>query len=294
MSSSNTPQGHQIETPRLPPELECIIFELAATLKGTSFTLLLVAKRVYEWIYPTLFTVLQLDSSPVARRIKELLEPTRNTNSDFPAHAVRRIAIPSTALFEQVIRACHNLTHIALYNDANIGVYTMHAIVALPRLQYLATVSTIWSRLLAVPLPASGPAFPSLTHLDLLHFRSSRSSWLYIPWTIALPALTHLALLTENLSSSDPEWAALLPCPTLRALILLPALSSDTTFLDRVAPHVSDPRLVLFRSAPGSWLDTIIPSEDGLPTMWERADEFLQAKREGRVAKDCFVVPEET
>ncbi|TFK74248.1 hypothetical protein BDN72DRAFT_833579 [Pluteus cervinus] len=98
-------------SPRLPPELEREIFELAARIdRAVCRSLLVVSKRVYLWIEPLLYETIIQDK----RSGKEATFPLPEGKSRY----VRNLLLGGTVDWsstDEILRDCPNITNLAVW-----------------------------------------------------------------------------------------------------------------------------------------------------------------------------------
>ncbi|KAJ7164272.1 hypothetical protein C8R46DRAFT_1099161 [Mycena filopes] len=185
----------------IPPELECLIFELAASSRPVWIpSLMLVARRVKHWVEPILYRVVFVGSSGTC--IGEgfsvfakdrLLTTIANKSPSFLSHAIRNLNLDHAVEppeLAAILDACTGLRNLV------VNVSPGSALLALTRLEHLCRLEIVAEVLLQ--LDATKPVFPSLTHLELSASHNGERPDLHVAETYAalhlLPHLTHLAL----------------------------------------------------------------------------------------------------
>ncbi|KAF7291379.1 hypothetical protein MIND_01282400 [Mycena indigotica] len=290
-----------------PPELECVIFKLAAAQdRGSIPRLMLVAWRVKEWIEPLLYQPLVFDS-----------QTTRDNNLGpaFPFERLPQLS-PNAA-------AGVKSSMISIFPAASV----LAILEKLPSLEnvFLSVAEKLYTD--AEPLPAaftrlrfrhlycalgdilSLPAldslayncFAGLTHLELFSeppswraatapWPATRNSWALIA---ALPRLTHFAL--NNVYPGSLVAFLLSACARLTCLVILSVAARAGRYTPAVA---HDPRFVVMRPGfVGGYLRDWVSGAQGAPDYWARADAFIAGRRArqgtGGEADDTFIYPDE-
>ncbi|KAJ7067595.1 hypothetical protein C8F01DRAFT_1228198 [Mycena amicta] len=272
------------QEPRLPPELEREIFELAADSSPLSVvrSLVLVARRVREWTEPFLFKSLTMDN---AATVKQAFFPIDGSKPPaFFARAVREIIIDTESpVALSAFRLCTGATHVAVSSSLAKS-EVMSILTHMPLRRLAANLSS------HLPLEAFIVELPfcqNLTHLDLYDGIDGQKQ--YQHFLAALPALTHLSL------ADLPHWsvveALLADCNGLQILAVLGRLTSSV----RVAANRTAAALVPIRDVRfvmGTytewWEGALLPGSLGGAVYWERAERFVQAKRNKEISDDCF------
>ncbi|TFK63191.1 hypothetical protein BDN72DRAFT_964072, partial [Pluteus cervinus] len=182
-----------MQDPRLPPELERKIFLIALEIHGSKDVrnLLLIAKRVNDWLFPRVFEVVILDS--------ERKFPIPFTFEKFERYGphIRSLLLTSvgigiqaqTDLATEYISCCPNVTNLSIRARFFDDDHLRDAISSLP----LTRLSIHISSILQGTSPQLFQLFANLTHLHLF------SSFLTPddqPQSLRLffPSLTHIAL----------------------------------------------------------------------------------------------------
>ncbi|KAF7325507.1 Zn(2)-C6 fungal-type domain-containing protein [Mycena kentingensis (nom. inval.)] len=237
--------------PRLPPELERLILEFAAlSFPKHAVALLTVAKRFHVWLLPRLWRTLR-------QRYRDALPPSwLSKSSEFLAANVR---------------------HLSMDSDRPGLVIPNKILPSLQPHRLAIPLGDVYGSLdhpTLVPL-ASQPTFSRLTHFDVFDSDDARM----VPFLAALPALTHLAV-NEGETSDIP--AILQDCKRLQVLIQLVGDFDDAERLQAHMPVRDDPRLCVCVYV--DWDEAVLEGW----TFWDDADEFVAAKRAGRISADKF------
>ena len=261
-SASNVSLAHV--DPYLPPELERLIFELAArdmSPKGST-TLLLVAKRVHNWwVCILLRHYFQTDMNELEiRRIRPLIFRVFNqmAKPPFPdlknsprllettGHLAERLLVgynPTQHYLETLLSFCPNLVDLATW------VFRIKSIFPILDKLPLRRLSANFDDLTYEDFLAR-PFFVNLTHLEIFTFIGKT-------WDKKFEALVHLPNLT-HLSIGFPVDDDVIPqllryCRLLRILIIAPP--SPSQYLERrgtkkLLAEINDHRLVLLQIPP--------------------------------------------
>ncbi|KAJ7451183.1 hypothetical protein FB451DRAFT_1526368 [Mycena latifolia] len=246
--------------PRLPADLERMIFEAAAhDDPATALRLILVTQRARAWIEPLLYHTLLLCQS--SWRLPLLLRTLPRA-----AHWVRALHIapyiaPNAPCIARALSLC---PHVEALEDRSYG-RTPLALLVRMRLRRLCigldTVdglhlySDLDSAKFPLDLAFSVAAFARLTHLHLL---DAPSRWGALPPFLArLPSLTYLALnnyKTHIRSANAPALRAILDaCPRLRVLaVFVPLYWRPEDENESVRAVVGDARFVILPEGLGA------------------------------------------
>ncbi|KAF7367991.1 hypothetical protein MSAN_00864800 [Mycena sanguinolenta] len=269
--------------PRLPPELEREIFEIAAWARPTWIpVLMLVARRVKYWVEPFLYRVVFLkDVKTDERRNLDLPTFTPDT-LEHRSHNflhVKNLFIDGysvgTTTLKSWLLACIGVTNLFAHFRCTPEILT--SISTFTDITYL----TIDVRALCdttVPFPL----FRTVTHLELLDFSTQREEVERTCLNISLiPCLTHIALnmyLDTRLSHAALRGIAQLQCivflSTEQASLVDSPLLDDSRFvwIEEGVPYYAD------------WLNGVVFGED----YWSFADAFLAARRAGTIDRSRY------
>ncbi|KAJ7615570.1 hypothetical protein FB45DRAFT_935992 [Roridomyces roridus] len=306
----------------LPPELERLIFETTALrYPGRIPTLLLLAKRVHEWIEPLLYQVIPIividERSETYRRMSgsRMLERLRAGDRplQFFSSAVRDVEILNLELFlggsenvwadddlKRVLSACTNMRSLLVIGD-------LHSKPILSSLADCRPTRVFLISGLEEPIPDfKRPLFRNVTHLVIgelsrvLRSPSDRppeegyelereSQWSNI---LKLPALTHLAVIHPLVPSAGQRILA--GAPNLRAFVIvlpdnthLPSPEQIRALQEIQAFPWDDDRVVVLPAA-----NDLTQGREGFSTkawtpqvdeLWAQVDEFIDDKRRGKI-----------
>ncbi|TFK73862.1 hypothetical protein BDN72DRAFT_834197 [Pluteus cervinus] len=245
------------EGPRLPPELEHQIFELAyaqSRVDQVSNNLFLVAKRVHEWLIPLRFEVVMIHASGQWPLILERY-----------GHHVHHFHASSSSA-KRLLSFCPNVTNLAIWTT--VTSQDIHNIRSLP-----ITYLSINIRELFQTDTDLHSFCSNITHLDV----SSRSSWATEDVLSHFPVLTHIALF-EDIDERDIQ-ACLVHGKALEVLVLI-SPGVDENGLVEEAQDRDDKRIVQIefgRSYKDDWKEGAYGGMD----MWVFSDEVIAKRRRG-------------
>ncbi|KAJ6474908.1 hypothetical protein C8R45DRAFT_1160139 [Mycena sanguinolenta] len=287
------PDQSPLDGPRLPPELECKIFELAALTRPKRIpTLMLVTKRVKYWVEPLLYRVVFVEG-----RVRLLVVRGALRHLDLPAFVssaiqqrshtcflhVRHLFIHRTvdnALVKNWLSACTGITN--LFAQFHGTPEVLLSLSGFANLRYLTinerAFLTVHNGAYSVATVPS-PFFPALTHLELLG--SNTGTLEPVCRSISLiPQLTHLAL--NSLVASRVSHAVLCANTQLRCIVFLfPDGSLDGS------PLVDDDRFVCIDETAVPYVDWLRGAVFG-EHYWSLADTFLAARRAGKIDRSRY------
>ncbi|KAJ7151587.1 hypothetical protein C8R46DRAFT_1304045 [Mycena filopes] len=230
--------------PRLPLDLERLIFELAADRDlQTMFRLVLVAQKCRAWIEPLLYR------SVVVCQSSWSLQSLIRTLEGRPAHYARWIKaiqidpyiLPNDPAVTCILSMCTGVVNLADFSHGRTPFSTLARL----RLQKLCISLDIVD-----DLPDGNyfrhAAFAHLTHLHVL---DPPQRWPHIPFA-ALPALTHLALQNYKIDvrpSNIPVLQTILTqCKSLETLVVfIPPCPKGYQNTEHTKLLVGDPRLAI-------------------------------------------------
>ncbi|KAF8155328.1 hypothetical protein K438DRAFT_1862614 [Mycena galopus ATCC 62051] len=267
--------------PAFPPELEREVFEICAVSRPVTIPkLMLVARRVKEWVEPLLYRTISLGPRPppgFPEFLMEIIMPAiRRKPSRFFEAAVRHLMIRHYQDRDEVgeiLDVCTGVQHLSLaYADdswpdriVSFPLERLQLDSCEPLVRVLAPEHTLCRR---------------LTHLEMTGFIHDAHA--VCDALIALPHLSHLAFSDSQLVHSCPQ--LLESCKHLRALVCR-AFSGSAEH--RIQTH----RAVLERDVrfvQSSWeflhvnedVDWYIGTQGGVDT-WAKIEHFI-AKRRSR------------
>ncbi|KAF7341679.1 hypothetical protein MSAN_02066200 [Mycena sanguinolenta] len=280
--------------PRLPPELERVIFETAASEWPPMIpTTMLVAWRVKHWIEPLLYRLVHVSSALTQRRIfpvvpvDVLLKAIENQQSSL-LEAVEYLflqdipASHSSMILGTIFSACPRITHLFSMVPLRSNLYTLSSIDCLRHLAFDALAP-----LSAEHFDFTHPLFRNVTHLQLLqrgYGGTSRYSSLS-----AIPNLTHIAFNSATLAVRLRTLLETLP--RLQCIVVLSAIQTwdRARDLHRLEPQAaSDERFVHIEQNDfhADWYNSAM----GGSNFWDLAEEFLAVRRAGKVPRSMYSI----
>ncbi|KAJ6564001.1 hypothetical protein B0H19DRAFT_1374572 [Mycena capillaripes] len=269
--------------PRLPPDLERVIFEIAARARPSTIPkLMLIAWRVKDWLEPLMYRVIYLCTPLSERQMhchslgfpvfteESLLHIMEIKPAHFLRHAVTHaflnVSIPPPVV-ERFLLTCTNIANLfARFILPQYGP-TLNDPQAL---RYLTIDVSAISEGGADDEPHS--LFLNVTHLELLGFGHVDSAALCARLG-NMPNLTHIAF---NMDLDDTT--ALQANARLQCIIYLMA---ETAMGDGAA-LLRDSRFLCIEQKRDYRLDWLRGAHAG-EDYWALADEFLAARRAGKV-----------
>ncbi|KAJ7486870.1 hypothetical protein FB451DRAFT_1535021 [Mycena latifolia] len=274
--------------PRLPDDLERMIFELVAWEDPKTVPALVrVAKRTLFWFEPLLYRVLVLRDDPTAiARIHDLLaQKSDSLWRSSPHHLFLGLAIPAPAATDALLRKCTAIYDLLLYCGPAPSQNFLPQLAALPLRRLAIDMHHLFSNLPA--LDVRPPTFAHLTHLLLIDILDAAPAAAE-PWAAQLarlPRLTHLAFLATAGRTVQPRAllrAVLRQCAGLRVLVALHVEYRKMTAqkLQRKL-RVTDARFVImpFATLAEDWE----MGARGGADFWARADAFIDARARGEI-----------
>ncbi|KAJ6480025.1 hypothetical protein C8R47DRAFT_604720 [Mycena vitilis] len=232
--------------PRLPPELERAIFEVAALAEPAMIqTFLRLARRVRIWIEPLLYRVIWVDSHPHADRTYAAFDSLDSKPAGFLKNAVRHMYMDETSHFSRaeartLLRLCENLTDLTVLGRfAEPGLLPILATIQLQRLT--VDLTDLFGGRDAIDF--DHPLFTSITHLHIWDQCAAHEAEIYSQ-VVVLPALTHLCV---NENKSPALFRAILnkPQPLKVVVDLWPSYRErEATVMTKVI-SLTDPRFVV-------------------------------------------------
>ncbi|KAF7365745.1 hypothetical protein MVEN_00448300 [Mycena venus] len=275
-------------SPTLPPELESQIFEIYALSRPRSIPrLMLVAKRVKEWMEPLLYRTMAVGSErPIAGFPSYsgdiVMATIRDKPPSFFFSAVRNLATMNFNTYdvEAVLAACSGVENLWL---PGLKEAWMPLIAALP----LKRLCTDCYPILRA-LPPTHQVFSRLTHLELEDLITDPEDCNALATPLSsLPRLTHLSFSLSGLIPLCPRM--LESCAGLRALVCLNtyAISSYNAHEPALAQDV---RFVVMR-LPRYVEDWYAGAQSGAD-YWSRAETFIAERRAKKRDPFQYVIPE--
>ncbi|KIM39507.1 hypothetical protein M413DRAFT_29235 [Hebeloma cylindrosporum] len=267
--------------PRLPLDVERMIFELAVSQHGmkASTQLVLIAKRVREWMLPLMFRVVNQiwpSRSPGHRLIDvpELLQSR--------GPLVQHLMIDDYSVngsFQTVLSSCPNICNLAIYLPKSYSerkLYNLSPI--LQGMKKLTRLSASLPEASYVDILIQPPHFSNLTHLEMF-LASWEERWGVLT---KFPKLTHVSV--EGNMRAHEIVKLLDDCRHLELLIVVPLSGYfHAPQSERDALHaVEDNRLVFLE--PLHYVDVLFDWEKGAHgglDSWVFAELVIVARARG-------------
>ncbi|KAJ7119340.1 hypothetical protein C8R43DRAFT_960086 [Mycena crocata] len=204
------------EQPALPPDLERVIFEIAAILWPLSVTRLILVSKLEPFLYHTLtvsengITAYPLYQAPVLRTV------IQHRQAGFQKH-VRNILLdsPPTHCYREILAVCNRVENLwlsSLLNDVDL----YHVVASLRLCCFYGDVQPLLRT-----LPPTHQFFVHLSHMELMGSAGFVSAANLGIWSNIsnLPRLTHLSFNDDAFIDIAP--ALLQSCKCLTLLIHL-------------------------------------------------------------------------
>ncbi|TFK69475.1 hypothetical protein BDN72DRAFT_612635 [Pluteus cervinus] len=261
--------------PIFPPEIEEIIFKLAAQDLKEGGKLILVAKRVYHWLLPDLWKI-AIFGSKIPRR-PHLRQELFEKLGQYARHLLiwdHDFNLDGAVLcdrYSTCLSWCSNITDLTLWIPRKH--YNKSLVDHLPRLRltHLCFDVVMFHAELVKHSMSTHVSFPFLTHLQLLGLITPRSSEFLKGY---FPSLTHLALDGDQVVS--PESILDLWKDQLRVLVWMP-LDADILLGDPGPSLPDDPRIVVI-----SEIDDMVEDWTGTVTgtggIWVTAAAVIKSR----------------
>ncbi|KAJ6465373.1 hypothetical protein C8R45DRAFT_495004 [Mycena sanguinolenta] len=268
--------------PRLPPELERGIFEIAALARPNWIpVLMLVARRVKCWVEPFLYRVVFLQSVSMPEELHNLGLPNFAMDElDGRSHNclrhVRHLLVDSEAERKNwLLASCTGVTNLFAHFRC-----TPEILISINGFTDITSLTIDVHALCGTTVPF--PLFSTVTHLELLDFYAQSEEVESVCLNISLiPCLTHIGLnmYLDTLLSH----AALCGITQLQCIVFL---STDKASLDD-SPLLDDSRFVCIDEGlpyDTDWLNGAVFGED----YWSFADAFLAARKAGTINRSRY------
>ncbi|KAF7304421.1 hypothetical protein HMN09_00844200 [Mycena chlorophos] len=252
--------------PKLPRELERLIFEWAAWGDyKTTLKLLVVARRVHFWIEKFLHRVLVLEHTSYAA------PPTRTPSLENSKYAqwlecVACIAREDLCQLKTILASCKNITDLALWGGCNLG----HPLAVLQPLENLRRLSVDGAVFEDVLSPADLAALQRLTHLQIFGLCPPE----LVGTLRRLPRVRYLSLLLCQ-GFSTGFVGRVLEASRLKLLVYLQP-GGQTRALEDVEARIADHRFVVITGH--DFREDWIVGAWGGRDYWVLAEEIVQAR----------------
>ncbi|KAJ7739333.1 hypothetical protein B0H16DRAFT_64144 [Mycena metata] len=272
--------------PRLPPELERVIFEFTALSRRSSIpSLMLTAWRVKNWVEPILWKVVFMTSP--AHQVRQIHGfPSMPVESFIHAISTKPLSFFSTSvrhLFLQsylevptvafIFAACDRLTHLYYTPfDRDAPAHLM----ALDSLHHLQQLTFFIMDLFPREIDFMRPMFRNLTHLEML----DTPNYLRLERLALPPRLTHIAFHPGSVTQYTTVLTWLRSDTQLVCILFLLGGPISRSRLTET-PVVLDDDRFLFMGQTGDRADWLrVVAGKGY---WVLAEAFISAKRTGRL-----------
>ncbi|KAF7369649.1 hypothetical protein MVEN_00295900 [Mycena venus] len=259
-----------ITEPRLPPELERSIFEIAALWRPTDMPALLrIAWRVKLWYFP--------DRTSSVSPLDTLLNKISTESGSLVLSSVRHIFLEleqdqKISVVDAILTACPHVTNIFVFDNP-----TPEYLPILSRLPRLLRLATDLPPLFSPGVIDFGaPLFRNLTHLELIDGSRDLPADLTV-----MPNLTHIAF---NVDSGIAALHAQIQANTqLRCIAFL-----RRSGFAEISPIPEDARFLCIQQTNfrADWLRGATIGVD----YWELADAFIAAKQAGKIDRSQYCI----
>ncbi|KAF9482284.1 hypothetical protein BDN70DRAFT_991218 [Pholiota conissans] len=254
----------------LPVELQREIFVVAArSERGSALRLVLVARRIKQWVQSYIYDLVTLGSDDT----KLFLRTMNSVPPEFFAAKVRKLCLSvsvSAGNAERILKVCTGVVDLAFWVD-----YMR----AFPKQSVAPFLSPLPLRRLSIELnhfislftdPKSLPKWcDALTHLDLILWKHHSSP--IIPHLDKLLALTHLALRPRHHLREDHQLLTNLSgCMRLQVLIIFDEPDSEETVWSE------DSRVVYMPYPPKIITEWEAQAKHDDGCSWSRAEELVR------------------
>ncbi|TFK62421.1 hypothetical protein BDN72DRAFT_903242 [Pluteus cervinus] len=266
--------------PRLPPELERLIFIYAFHSRvGEPTNLFLVAKRVREWLLPLAFEVVLVHR----RHFFPFRFYTQHQFAEYGTHIQHLMILykswpgADSVNLDQCLGLCPNVSDLSLiWNSPPIRTETLLNLSKLTHLsidiRYLLNLISSTSSTIHTPL------FPNITHFDAIGSLRDHVESHIIALDRHLPDLTHIAFVYR--SGSALLQSVLRNCKRLEALVWWNIVLSG--IYDTVEGVDDDRVVTMATSRLLCWKNAM---RGGLG-MWDIADDILKKRAEHKRAEN--------
>ncbi|KAF7296045.1 hypothetical protein MKEN_01419500 [Mycena kentingensis (nom. inval.)] len=277
--------------PRLPPELERLIFKRTAIAHRLSLpNLLLVSRRVHIWLEPLLYKVLQCRKGAIpdpdtAFRKRELL---RNGVRALCIHSDRG-GLSESQIFD-LLALCTNATHFGCGSEVCCGEMLPH-LAAMPLERFAGPLHLLFSSFWAIE--PKHAFFASITHLELLNVLPQDEGVDEDAEIPVVPTLTHASFADVDIIPWTYIRRFLEAHPQLQIFALVWARNYVRERFDDASQiffEISDERFVMGSYEDGNgdhpwkeWASAAGADLGQEDDYWTRGERFLERKRLGQV-----------
>ncbi|KAJ7303524.1 hypothetical protein DFH08DRAFT_55270 [Mycena albidolilacea] len=283
-------------SPFFPPELEQEIFETAAYLyPETTSSLVLISRRVYEWIDGIKYSAVTPKGAQWSCSVRHFLRAIQSDSkpaSFFHRH-VRHVFVNALLIdgsdIQQILSTCSGIQNLMILPSHKHPESIIPSIAALK----LRRLSIHWVFILRDMNPRQ-PMFILLTHFGMFELplvpNGPQSAAAFLA---QLPALTHFAGYSSTIFGGELSALAqeiLATCKSLRVFVFRPLRTQGGL---KSLPSIDDIRFVYMDLQYPDFADGWIAQTRGGTDYWARADAFVERKRHGEIepASRCFIQP---
>ncbi|KAJ7866965.1 hypothetical protein B0H14DRAFT_357454 [Mycena olivaceomarginata] len=283
-------------SPFFPLELEREIFETAAYFHPeTRSSLVLVSRRVYEWIDGIKYSAVTPRGAQWSCSVRHLLQAIQCNSkpaSFFHRH-VEHVFINALLInasdMQQILSTCSGVQNLIILHSDRHSESIIPGIATFK----LRRLSIQWLFILRDMDPRQ-PMFALLTHFDLFDLLVGPNGP-QSAFVAQLPALTHFAAHSSTIAGGEfsaPAQDILAACKSLRVFVFRPLRTRGGLPVE-ILPSTDDVRFVYmdlqYPDFEGGW---IVQTRGGTD-FWARADAFVGKKRRGEIrpASRCFIEP---
>ncbi|KAF8175241.1 hypothetical protein K438DRAFT_1979810 [Mycena galopus ATCC 62051] len=289
------PMETATSAPRLPPELERTIFEIAALGHPTTIPcLILVARRVKGWVEPLLFRIIMVVPSEFS--LREMLGiPV------FPVGILLRlIATKPPGLLQKstqhlflspgvspdtlttICTACSGARNLSLF-DFNTD---MAAVDVFQHLERLALSRNALSLLCNTSV--AHLVLGNITHLELSNPQNN-PGFDELPACLShMPRLTHIALDCDHIPD-EPLVTVFRANTNLQCIAFLVSPEDLNDLMQRTELLVDDYRFICLGQEIDYRVDWLMGASRG-KDYWELVDAFITARRKGKVERSRYTI----
>ncbi|KAJ3535612.1 hypothetical protein NMY22_g6404 [Coprinellus aureogranulatus] len=262
----------------LPQELQREIFVVAVQDNPKSaHDLVLVARRICDWIQPFIYRVVALGKEDAVLFLRTVAAKPPEFFATHVKHLCLSIAV-SSARATKILDVCSGVVELALWVDfgGTLSPTTSKAGASLSSLplRRLSIEHAHFLSFLAAPKSVTPPWYDTLTHLEVVFWKRELSP--VIPGLEVLSSLTHLTLGLRHAHVEEGWLSAIVACcPRLK--VLIPMANEDD--------EVEEPFLlrncwIVPLTYPHSVIENWEASYWGLPDNYTRAEEEIRLKQE--------------
>ncbi|KAJ7831139.1 hypothetical protein B0H14DRAFT_3713999 [Mycena olivaceomarginata] len=279
--------------PHLPPELERIIFVLAALARPKRIPILiLMACRVKGWVEPLLYRVVILSSSSALRKelgfpifTVDILPRTIATKPpQFLQNSVQHLFLEAHLVPLELAAICAECNKVLnLFDCSTFATLDLDILGGLKHLRSLALGLDDFLR--CCNIEGTRSLLGKITHLELFDTTGSERMENLAACFHLMPRLTHLAL--ASISFGVPLQTALRDNKNIQWILFL--VSDSVVPQEPESPGVlaEDDRFVCVDQG-AHWRQDWLRGADTGESYWALADAFIAARRKGTVDRSRY------